>query len=528
MDAPQLPNDIDQLKALLLEQYSQLNRQQLLLQEKQRRIELLEDYIRLHKQKRFGPSSEAEPGQGELFDEAEQLLEEEQPQESAAEAPCVSALIPKKKAGRKPLSKDLPRIDIIHDLSDEEKHCHCGTELKPIGEQVSEQLDIVPMKIQVLRHIRKKYACPCCEQSVKTAPLPPQPIPKSHASAGLLAHVAVSKYADALPLHRQANILERFDGNITRTTLANWMIRAGQLIQPLINLLQDNLLDRNYIHCDETTVQVLKEPNKSAQSHSYMWVRVSGDPGERTILYHYADSRSAKVAQSLLKDFSGYLQSDGYSGYNSVGNNEHPVTAIGCWAHARRKFIEAEQSQPKPAKTANKMSKTKMALNYIAKLYAIEQRIKDLPPDKKTEQRQLYSVAILDELRQWLEKTKSKVPPQTLLGKAFTYLDNQWEKLIVYTQDGCLTMDNNIAENAIRPFVVGRKNWLFSNSQRGATASANLYSLIETAKANAVEPYSYLKRVFTELPKATTVEQIEKLLPWKPTANHNEVIFATV
>jgi len=507
MDAQQLPNDIDQLKALLLEKQS-------LLQEQQQRIKLLEDYIRLQKQKRFGPSSEAAPGQGELFDEAEQLLEEEQQQASSAEVPCAPASTPKKKAGRKPLSKDLPRIDIIHDLSDEEKHCQCGTELKPIGEQVSEQLDIVPMKIQVLRHIRKKYACPCCEQGVITAALPPQPIPKSHASPGLLAHVAVSKYADALPLYRQSTILERFDGQITRTTLANWMIQAGQLIQPLFNLLQDNLLDGQYVHCDETTVQVLKEPNKSAQSHSYMWVRVSGDADKRIILYHYADSRSAKVAQSLLKDFSGYLQSDGYSGYNSVGDTEQ-VTAIGCWAHARRKFIEAEQSQPNQVKNANKMNKTKMALNYIAKLYAIEQKIKDLPPDKRTEHRQLYSDPILDELKRWLEKTKSKVPPQTLLGKALTYLDNQWGKLIVYTQDGRLAIDNNIAENAIRPFVVGRKNWLFANSQRGATASANLYSLIETAKANGLEPYAYVKRVFTDLPKATTVEQIEKLLPWE-------------
>lgn len=511
MDAPNQPDDIAQLKALIAQQQTQLIQQQTQLDQKQHRIDILEEYLRQQRRERFGPTSEAAAGQGELFDEAEHDYE------AVPMAPDTVELTskqPRKKPGRRPLPKDLPRVDIVHDLPEDKKHCDCGTPLISIGDEISEQLDVVPMTIQVLRHIRKQYVCSCCEGKLTTAPLPAQPIPKSNASAGLLAHVAVSKYADALPLYRQVNILQRYDAQIDRTTLANWMINVGQLIQPLINLLNDDLLASGYIHCDETTTQVLHEPGKTPQSQSYMWVRVTDDASRRIVLYDYDPSRSAEVPKRLLADYQGYLHTDGYSAYDALNNNGD-ITHIGCWAHVRRYFIKAEQGQPKPKKQTSKITRTKMALHFISRLYGIEQRIKELPVDEKTRQRQQHSVPILEEFKGWLDKTKDKVPPKTLLGKALGYLDGQWGKLVVYPTDGRLSMDNNIAENAIRPFVIGRKNWLFANSQRGAKASANLYSLIETAKANDVEPYAYLKQVFTELPQAYTVEQIETLLPWK-------------
>ena len=320
-----LPDDIDALKALLLK--------------KEQRIDLLEEQIRLLKQKRFGTSSEKSDQQVELFDEAElgdaeaQLLAQEENKPVATEPTAASA--PKTKRGRKPLPAELPRVRIEHDLPDADKVCTCGCMRECIGEEISEQLDIIPARVQVLVNVRKKYACRQCEGSVSTASLPPQPIPKSNASPGLLAHIAVAKYQDALPLYRQEAILGRSDIDLPRNTLALWMVKAGQLIQPLVNLLQDRLLSYPVLQCDETTVQVLKEPGKDPESTSYMWVRVGGPPTQTIKLYHYADSRRGEVAQQLLMGYQGYVQTDDYAGYNGACA-QAGITQLGCWAHARR------------------------------------------------------------------------------------------------------------------------------------------------------------------------------------------------
>lgn len=504
-----LPDDIDALKTLLLK--------------KEQRIHLLEEQIRLFKQKRFGSSSEKSDQQAELFNEAELI----DMMESASEAEALESAAPaqreaaprKAKPGRKPLPADLPRIRIEHDLPDADKVCTCGCVRDCIGEDTSEQLDIIPAKVQVLVNVRKKYACKQCEGNVSTAPLPPQPIPKSKASPGLLAHIAVAKYQDALPLYRQEGILGRSDIDLPRHTLALWMVKAGQLAQPLINLLQDHLLSYPVLRCDETTVQVLKEPGKEAQSHSYMWVRVGGPPTQTTKLYHYADSRRGEVAQQLLMGYQGYVQTDDYAGYNGACA-QAGITQLGCWAHARRKFVEAQKAVGKQKKAG----KVDMAVSMIAKLYAIEKRAETLSPEARYTLRQQESVPQLQAIRVWLDKTLHTTLPKGLLGKALSYLEKNWSKLTVYTQDGRLGIDNNPAENAIRPFVVGRKNWLFSASTSGATASANLYSLIETAKANGLEPFAYLKRVFTELPRAQGLEDIEALLPWQMPTMAPEVV----
>jgi len=414
----------------------------------------------------------------------------------------------RKKRGRKPLPDKLPRIDIIHELPDGERRCDIdGQQLTEINAVVSEQLDIIPAKIQVIRHIRKQYACPC-GQCIKTAPLPAQPIPKSMASPGLLAHIAVSKYQDALPLYRQETILQRIGVDIPRATLANWMIQTGKLIQPVVNLLRDQLLGYDLLQMDETTVQVLNEQGKTAQSKSYLWLQRGGPPDKPVVLYDYDPGRGAKVPLRLLAGFKGYLQTDGYDGYNAVVAT-NGLTHVGCMAHARRKFSEAAKAQGKN----KKKGKAHQGLMLIQKLYRIEKQARRLTADERYTHRQQQARPRLDELRCWLDQSLPLVPPTSATGKAMHYLRREWEKLVRYLDDGRLEIDNNGAENAIRPFVVGRKNWLFSASVKGVTSSANLYSLIETAKANGLEPYAYLRYLFTALPKAETVEMIEALLP---------------
>jgi hypothetical protein len=328
------------------------------------------------------------------------------------------------------------------------------------------------------------------------------------ASPGLLAHITVSKYQDALPLYRQETILQRIGVELPRATLANWMIKAGHLVQPLINLMQDRLLSHDIIQMDETTVQVLKESGKKAQSKSYLWLQRGGPPEHPVVLYHYDPGRGAGVARRLLDGFKGYLQTDGYDGYNAVVSANNLIH-VGCMAHARRKFNEAVKAQGRN----KKRGKAHRGLTLIQKLYGIEKQARKLKPEKRYEHRLLHARPILDEMRTWLDQVLPQVPPRSATGKALNYLHNEWHKLIRYLDDGRLEIDNNVAENAIRPFVVGRKNWLFSDSVRGVKASANLYSLIETAKANGLEPYAYLRFLFTELPKAQTVDDIEALLP---------------
>lgn len=488
-----------------------LTQRNITLEKQERRIQFLEELLRLQKQKRFGVSSEKSTDQREMFNEAELTVEAEAALQTEDES--LHQQVPKSaqpgKPRRKPLPAHLPRIRIEHDVPESEKRCPCGCQRVEIGEVTSEQLDIIPAKVQVLVHVRKQYACRHCETGLSTAPLPPQPIPKSNASPGLLAHVTVSKFQDALPLHRQEAVLARAGIELPRNTLASWMIKAGTLVQPLINLLEDHLLAYPVLHCDETPVQVLQVPNKDPTSASYMWVRVGGLPTQPIRLFHYAPSRAGAVAGQLLSGYRGYLQTDDYGGYHAVGG-EAGITHLGCWAHARRKFVEAQKAGGKRGVP----SKADVAVGLIGKLYVIERQGKDLDPAQRLALRQQEAVPQLRKIRDWLDRTLHTALPKGLLGKALAYLDKNWSKLTVYTEDGRLSIDNNAAENAIRPFVIGRKNWLFSATVPGAKASANLYGLIETAKANGHEPYAYLCHVFKALPLASTVEQVEALLPW--------------
>ncbi len=270
------------------------------------------------------------------------------------------------------------------------------------------------------------------------------------------------------------------------------------------------MLEQPYVHIDETPVQVLNEAGKAAQSKSYMWVRCAGPPGQQMVLFDYDPSRSGSVPKRLLADYQGAIMADGYAGYDGLCR-EQGIKRLGCWAHARRRFIEAA----KVAGKRRKNSKAEYALKLIARLYAIEKQLKQEAADtsRRYRQRQARSRLVIDKLRAWLDQTQPQVAPKTALGKALHYLQHQWPRLIAYLDDGAYPIDNNPVENAIRPFAIGRKNWLFSTSVDGAKASANLYSLIETAKANGLEPYAYLKQIFTAIPNAQTFDDIDPLLP---------------
>jgi len=486
------------------------------ISEQQKRILILEEALRLSKIKRFAPSSE-QSHQTSLFDEAENEVgdDHEELDEALADENQVSSTGAKKKPGRKPFSDKLPREQIFIRLTDAEKEGAIDT----FFTKVKEELDIIPAKVRVLEYMQEKAVFADRidgekQRRLKAAKMPGHPVAGAMGSISLMCFIIIAKYADGLPLYRQEGILSRYGGELSRATLANWVIALAKQLRPLINLMREHQQLGAVIQADETRVQVLKEPGRSATSDKYMWVTLGGPPGEKSILFEYDPSRSGEVPLRLLDGYGGYLQTDGYTGYNAACL-KNGMTQLGCWDHARRYFKEAHNAQPKPKKGKNnKPSKAGKVLSLINKLYVIEREIKTLPANEKYLQRQEKSIPVLNKLKVYLEDNRHKVPKDSLTGKAMTYLSNQWGKLNVYCSNGELDMSNILAENAIRPFVIGRKAWLFSDTPAGAHASAVHYSLIETAKANGLEPFEYLKQVLTALPYADTVNKVEALLPW--------------
>lgn len=501
----QLPDDVSALKALLAREITQR-------QQTEARNRELEELIAFFKARLFSRKREAviHPGQGTLFNEAE--LEATDSFDVKSEKETITYTRGKPK--RKPLPPHWPREDIIHDLSEADRQCGCGACLTEIGEEVSEQLDIIPARFRVLRHIRKKYACKSCQEKVRIAPLPPQPIAKSYASPGLLAYIATSKYVDGLPLYRIENILSRFDCEIPRSTLASWMIKVSQLLTPLLNLMREELLSGSVLHMDETTVQCLKEKGRLPTTKSYMWVMARGDPGRKIVIFYYDPSRSSQVARDLIDEFQGYLITDGYEGYAIIGRRPS-IIHCGCWDHLRRKFHDVIKGRPKEAKPGL----ADEALYWIGKLYDVERHARNVHAHRRWILRDLYSRGIIHHLERWKNSLIDTVTPKSLLGKALHYMHSQWPKLTPFLKDGQIPFSNQLAENAIRPFVVGRKAWLFSDTPAGAHASAAIYSVIETAKANGIEPYQYLRTVFELLPQATTADDVAALLPWHLSLN---------
>jgi transposase len=484
---------------------------------RERRIRLLEEALRILQADRYGASREklhVAPGQTELFNEAETIAELNEVLGTEVQLKATPQREDKSgtgaKAGRKAIAAHLPRVEVVHDIPQSERQCACGSQLIEIGSDISEQLDYVAPKIQVLQHVRKKYACPGCEQCVKTAPLPAQILPKTNAAPGLLAHLVTSKYVDALPLYRQETIFARYGVSLPRATQAAWIIALADRVQPLINLMDERLRGSGYIRIDETPVQVINS-EKPATAEHWMWVRVAGPPRKRIILFDYDASRSSKVAARLLEGAYGTIQSDGYGAYDQVAQ-QYGLVHCGCIAHARRKFFEAIKALPKEVR--NQPTAAHEAVRRIDELYKIERDIGTLTDTERAAVRKEKSAPLLESLHAWASRLVQDTLPSGKLGEALVYLHNQWPKLIRYVDDGKLAIDTNLAENAIRPFALGRRNWLFADTVSGARASAHMYSLVQTARANELEPYAYLRRLFAELPAAQTVEQIEALLPW--------------
>jgi len=482
--------------------------------------DLLKEKLAAYLRKLFDAKSEARgTDQKDLFlNEAEALAptpaipvaEEVEPEEIEVAGHT------RKKRGRKPLDPNLPRDIVRHELPESERVCaHDGAALVEIGVEISEQLDIIPQQVRVIQHQRVKYACPCCDQCIKVTPAPARIIPKGLLTESALAWVVTSKYMDALPLYRQAALLGRFGGDLSRTTLAASIVRVGDAVQPIINLLQDHLLDADLIHADETTIQVLKEPGKKAQTKSYLWAQATGS-GPPIRLFGYAPGRGSTHAETLYAGIKPgvALMSDGYDVYSRLAEI-HGLTHLGCWAHCRRYFVEAEAVIPKAARSPEQLATQFIAA--IGELYAIESRARHLNDEDRRKLREEHSRPVIGKIEQMLLRYLHAVVPGSLLGKALHYLSAQWPKLTRYVENGTWPIDNNLCENAIRPFVVGRRNWLFADTVAGANASANLYSLVETCKANGIDSYAYLVNLFQKLPAAQTADDFEALLPWRLT-----------
>jgi transposase len=490
--------------------------------------DLLQEQLNKFKRQLFAAKSEAS-GQHQkdmFFNEAE--VEGAKAQPTAEETDDDRVEVPahkRSKRGRKPLDPALPREVVRHELPEDERVCpHDGAALREIGVETSEQLDIVPQQIRVIRHERVKYACPCCDAGMRLAARPLQVIPRGLYTEAAMAWIITSKYLDGLPLYRQAAQLGRFGGtDVSRNTVAAGVVRVGQAVQPVVNLLRDGLLEAPLVFGDETEVQVLKEAGRAAQAKSFMWVQITEASGTTGTgppirLFAYSQSRSMGTAKHLYEGMreGGVLMTDGYEPYNAIAK-AHKLVHLGCWAHCRRGFQEALQALPKDKRGPDQLPAR--FIDLIGKLYHVEAiaRRDQLDADALKQLRQDRSVQVLAEIEALLLRHLHSVLPGSLLGKALHYAASQWQKLTRLVENGNYPLDNNACENAIRPFVVGRRNWLFSDTVGGANASANLYSLLQTCIANGIDGYQYLRELLVALPRARTVDDYEALLPWRLT-----------
>ena len=504
-----------ELLALVVGYQQQLAARDVILQQRDHYIQLLEELLRLKKVQQFAASSEKQSKQIALFDEAELETEidnlRDQLPDDVEEKNAPSAARKRRQRG---FSEKLLRERIELTLSDEEK---AGAS-KTFFTKVKEELHFIPAQLKVLEYWQEKAVFEeAGEERVLAARRPVHPLGKCTVTTALLAYIIISKYADGLPLYRLETMLARLGHELSRTSMAHWIIRLDDVFQPLITLMREVQNSSSYLQADETRIQVLKEDGKTAQSDKWMWVTRGGPPGQPSVLFEYDPSRAGSVPVRLLDNFNGILQADGYSGYGQVCR-DNAITRIGCWDHARRKFVEAAKAAPAKKKGKGQdhkeVTNADVALTHICRLYAIERNTKDLSDLERYRVRQMMSVPVLATFKAWLESNVSKVLKGSLTRKAMEYTLNQWRYLVGYCERGDLQISNVLAENAIRPFAVGRKAWLFADTPQGAKASATCYSLIETAKANGLEPSAYIHHVLTHIKEADTVEHLEALLPW--------------
>ena len=410
-----------------------------------------------------------------------------------------------------------PTEVVEHRLPEDERICSvCGSEMVEIGKEVRRSLMMKPAEFWVREDVYYTYACKNCEQETGEANIvkavkEPSLLPGSFASAEAVAYLATQKFVMYSPLYRLEQEFQRQGLKLSRQTMANWILQASDTwLRPVYDALHRKLCRETVLHGDETTLQVLKEPGRTSTSKSYMWVyRTSGCAEYPIVLYEYQPSRKAEHAAAFLKDFSGWLHADGYQGYHKLPEN---IRVVGCWAHARRKFDEALQTLPKE-KRQESLAATGEC--YCTRLFQLEQALVELTPEERYTKRLELEKPVLDALLAWANETSAKTAPKSALGKALHYLREQWPYLVRYLEDGRLELSNNRAERSIKPFVIGRKNWLFSNTPAGAQSSAVIYSLIETAKENDLDPYRYLVWLLHNAPDMSQTDEAwaESFLP---------------
>jgi transposase len=483
------------------------------------RVNWFEEHFRLNQHRLYGSSSEKNVNseQMTLFNEAEALndVKPESPEPTIEE---ISYTRKKKQKGHKEeLLKNLPVETIEYKLAETEQICGtCGEALHEMSKEITKELKIIPPQVSVVEHVRYVYSCRNCEKTgietkVVTAPMPRRALPGSIASADTIAYTMVQKYMYGMPLNRQEQSWKQLDVDISRQTMANWLISASNRWLTIIyDRMKEKLLEYDIICADETTVQVLNEPGRAAESTSYMWLYRTGRDGPPMAMLEYQTTRAKKHPERFLKGFKGYLCTDAYQSYEGLDG----VINVFCNAHARRKFDEALKSLPKEA--ADKNCVAQEGLNFFEELYKIEKVLHDVSPQERYERRLEKSKPLLDKFYQWLKYQRPRVTPKSTTGQAINYCINHWDSLSGYLNDGRLYIDNNNSERSMKSFAVLRKNFLFCNTQSGATASAVIFSIIETAKENNLKPFEYLKYLFETLPNIDTnsLNEVDKVLPW--------------
>lgn len=419
----------------------------------------------------------------------------------------------KVKTQRDRLPEDLPVEIVEHELPEDERECpECGHGLHVMGRETRDELKLVPAKAYIVRHVRHVYSCRDCEKNATEVPIIKAdmltPVIKgSFASPEAIAHIATQKFVMGIPLYRQEQEWERNGVLLSRQTMSNWLIKAAEnWLEPIYGRMHELFCAGEVAHADETTLQVLNEPGKTPQSKSYMWLyRTSGDAKHPIALYEYQPSRRAEHPEAFLKNFKGFLHADGYDGYHDLSD----IIVVGCWSHIKRKWVDALKVVPKEKQPT---SQAACGIAFCDKLFHFEKQWVSLTPKERFEKRSLQSRPVIDEFYTWIGTLNAL--PKTLLGVAAYYAVSQRKYLENYLLDGRLELSNNRAERSIKPFVIGRKNWLFANTPGGAKSSAIFYSLMETAKENGLNPYEYLTHVFRLAPNLPEGSDVEALLPW--------------
>ncbi len=472
--------NISSLLHTIQSQQDQINQQSNEIESLQQQVEWFKQQFKLSQSREFGNSSEASRNLS-FFDEKLDQPSDESSDTPAEEKETITYERRKKSQGRKIDVSRFPKEQVVHDLNEDEKTCACGDALEKVGEDISTQVDHIPETFKVIEHVTFKYCCRRCDV-MKSAKKPETAIPKCMATPGFVAEVITKKYEQHLPLYRQSKIFEKLGADIPDNTLGHWVMRAAECLEPLDDAMRNQIPFVLVLQADETKVKTIK-PSKEG----YLWGYHGCDPGNRFILFEYSPSRAALTPNTTLKDFKGILQTDGYSAYNEQ-RAKTTVTGVGCWDHARRKFTDVIKVADK-----SKTGKAAEMILLINKLYDYEREAKDMSVAERKEHRQTYAKPMLDRIYQ--HAASINAPPKSLLGIAVTYLTNQWAYLVEYINHGNVPISNCWIENQIRPFAVGRRNWLFTGTPESAKKAALLYSLIQTCRMNNIDPRQYLEYV---------------------------------